>query len=79
MAFVSNAWDKVATGIGLHARAHAPPPGAPPIPNPNDAANAAQSQTDALRARRGLLNNIYAGGQAGAASQPVAGKTQLGT
>jgi hypothetical protein len=50
-----------------------PPPG---VPNPNDAANAAQSTTDAMRMRRGLLANIYAGGQQ---QQPVTGKTQLGT
>jgi hypothetical protein len=39
------------------------------------AANAARAQTDALRQRRGLLSNIYAGalGQA-----PVTGRTQLG-
>lgn len=51
-------------------------PGPPPPPNPNDAANLAQSQTDSMRMRRGLLANIYAGaGQ----TQPVSGKTQLGT
>jgi hypothetical protein len=51
------------------------PPLAPGIPNPNDAANAAQQQTDQMRMRRGLLSNIYAGGQN---SQPVSGKTMLG-
>jgi hypothetical protein len=54
------------------------PPAPPQVPNPNDAANAAQSLTDSMRMRRGLLANIYAGGQTGAASAPVTGKTQLG-
>ena len=52
------------------------PPPPPGPPNPNDAANAALAQTDAMRARRGLLANIYAGGQN---QQPVTGKTTLGT
>jgi hypothetical protein len=52
------------------------PPAPPGVPNPNDAANAAQSTTDAMRMRRGMLSNIYAGSQAG---QPVTGKTQLGS
>jgi hypothetical protein len=52
------------------------PPPAPGVPNPNDAQNAAQSQTDALRMRRGLMANIYAGASNTA---PVSGKTQLGT
>lgn len=52
------------------------PPAPPGPPNPNDAAQAAQQTTDQLRARRGLLSNIYAGSQAGQAS---VGKTQLGT
>ena len=52
------------------------PPPPPGVPNPNDAANAAQSTTDAMRMRRGLLANIYAGGQN---TPPVSGKTQLGT
>lgn len=51
------------------------PPPTPGIPNPNDAANAAQAQTDAMRMRRGMLANIYAGGQNTA---PVSGTTQLG-
>src|SRR5689334_4985585 len=49
-----------------------PPPG---VPNPNDAMNAAQAQTDALRQRRGILANIYAGASS---TQPVSGKTTLG-
>jgi hypothetical protein len=52
------------------------PPPVPGVPNPNDAANAAQAQTDAMRNRRGLLANIYAGSSNTA---PVTGKTQLGT
>ena len=52
------------------------PPPVPGVPNQNDALNAAQAQTDAMRMRRGMLANIYAGGQA---NQPVTGKTQLGT
>jgi hypothetical protein len=51
------------------------PPPMPGVPNPNDAANAAQAQTDAMRARRGLLANIYAGASNTA---PVTGKQQLG-
>lgn len=54
------------------------PPTPPGVPNPNDAANAAQSLTDSMRMRRGMLANIYAGNQTGPASQPVTGKTQLG-
>jgi hypothetical protein len=52
------------------------PPTAPAPPNPDVAANAAQQNADQLRARRGLLANIYAGGQG---AQAVSGKTQLGT
>jgi hypothetical protein len=55
------------------------PPQPPGVPNQNDALNAAQSQTDAMRARRGMLANIYAGSQQGAGSAPISGKTQLGT
>ena len=52
-------------------------PEAPPAPpNPNDAANASQATTDAMRARRGILANIYAGAQN---TPPVTGKTTLGT
>jgi hypothetical protein len=51
------------------------PPPAPGVPSSNDAMNAAQSQTDAMRMRRGLLANIYAGNSNTA---PVTGKTQLG-
>lgn len=82
MSFVHhalNAWSR-ATGIGGVAESQArkdevaaDTPPAPP--NPNDAANAAQSQADALRQRRGLLANIYAGNNP---TQPVAGKTTLG-
>lgn len=51
------------------------PPAPPGVPNQNDALNAAQSQTDALRMRRGMLANIYAGATNTA---PVSGKTTLG-
>ena len=51
-------------------------PAPPGPPNPNDASQAAQATTDAMRARRGLLSNIYAGNSNTA---PVTGKTQLGT
>jgi hypothetical protein len=54
-----------------------PPP--PTVPNPDAAMNAAQTTTDSLRMRRGLLGNIYAGALQGQSSQPVTGKTQLGT
>lgn len=52
------------------------PPPTPGVPNPNDAANAAQSQMDAMRQRRGLMANIFAGASSTA---PVSGKQQLGT
>jgi hypothetical protein len=52
------------------------PPPTPGVPNPNDAANNAQSLTDSMRMRRGLMANIYAGANG---PQPVVGKTQLGT
>jgi hypothetical protein len=52
-----------------------PTPPTPGVPNQNDALNAAQSETDAMRQRRGLLANIYAGNSS---SAPVTGKTQLG-
>lgn len=52
------------------------PPTPPGVPNPNDAANAAQSTTDAMRMRRGMLANIYGGASAQA---PVSGKVSLGT
>jgi hypothetical protein len=52
------------------------PPAPPGVPNPNDAANAAQSLTDQMRMRRGLMSNIYAGALN---QQPVSGKSQLGT
>lgn len=57
----------------LKAKSPPPPPG---VPNPNDAMNAAQSQTDAMRMRRGLMSNIYAGNSGPA---PAAGKVTLGT
>jgi hypothetical protein len=60
------AWD------ALQPKTPPPPPG---VPNPNDAANAAQQTTDAMRMRRGLLANIYAGSTN---QQPVSGKVQLG-
>ena len=53
-----------------------PPPTPPGVPNPDAAANAAQSQTDAMRMRRGFLANVYAGSQNQA---PVVGKSSLGT
>lgn len=52
------------------------PPTPPGVPNPNDAANAAQGLTDSMRMRRGLMSNIYAGAQN---TQPVSGKVTLGT
>jgi hypothetical protein len=62
---------------GAVAGAFAPKTAAPPqLNNPNDALNAAQAQTDAMRMRRGMLANIYAGGSN---SAPVVGKSQLGT
>jgi hypothetical protein len=88
------AWDVLAPGLGTskynplykagakgtaYEQKENAPPGAPlppPVPNPNDAANAAQATADQLRARRGLLSTIYAGA---GNTQPVTGKTQLGT
>jgi len=52
------------------------PPAPPGVPNPNDAANAAQATTDQMRMRRGLMSNIYAGAQN---QQPSVGKVALGT
>lgn len=62
--------------LGYDLFAPKTPPPAPGVPNPNDAANAAQSQTDQMRMRRGLMANIYAGASGPA---PVSGKQQLGT
>jgi len=55
------------------------PPAPPGVVNPNDAMNAAQGQTDAMRMRRGMLSNIYAGGNAASSAAPVTGKVTLGT
>ena len=65
--------------IGASAAASQKPkaPMAPTPPNYNNAANAAQQQADALRQRRGVLANIYAGGAGGA--PPAVGKSSLGT
>lgn len=52
------------------------PPPTPGVPNQNDAANQAQTLTDQMRMRRGLMANIYAGA---GSQQPVSGKQQLGT
>lgn len=52
------------------------PPATPGVPNPNDAANAAQATTDSMRARRGMMANLYAGTNQNTA--PVTGKTSLG-
>lgn len=68
--------DRAVSGaVGMNFKQKAPPP-PPGVPNVNDAANAALSQTDQMRMRRGLLSNIYAGATN---QQPVAGKVQLGT
>ena len=67
--------DPIDKGIQGYVNPKTPPP-SPGVPNPNDAANAAQNLTDQMRMRRGLMANIFAGG-GGAA--PVSGKTQLGT
>lgn len=50
-------------------------PTPPGVPNPNDAANAAQSTTDQMRLRRGMLANLYAGSTN---QVPVTGKNTLG-
>jgi len=83
MAFIGNmlhTWSR-ATGIGgvpesqarkNQAAAERPPP----VPDANVALNNSQSATDAMRQRRGLLANIYAGASN---SQPVSGSTTLGT
>lgn len=64
-----------ATKALVKSTAPSTPPPTPGVPNPNDAANAAQNLTDSMRMRRGLMANIYAGaGQ----QAPVTGKTQLG-
>lgn len=51
-------------------------PTPPIIPNQDSAANDATAQTDLLRKRRGVLQNIYAGGNA--AAPTVATKSTLG-
>lgn len=51
------------------------PPGAP---TQDTAANAAQSQQDALRKRRGVLSTIYGGGSS-SGSPAVSSKSTLGT
>ena len=56
----------------FHHNEPAPPPQGP---NPNDAANAAAQQTAALRARRGMLSNIFGQAQQG---QPTVGTSTLG-
>ena len=65
----------VSSAVGLNFTPKTPPP-TPGVPNPNDAANAAQNHTDQMRMRRGLMANIYAGA---GSPPPVSGKTQLGT
>ena len=52
------------------------PAPAPAVPDVNDAASAAQQQTDAMRARRGMLANIYAGNLN---QSPTVGSNQLGS
>lgn len=54
------------------------PPPSPGVPDPNVAANAAQSTTDQMRMRRGLMSNLFAGASPSAGA-PVTGKTALGT
>jgi len=77
MAYLPAIAAVVGAGAGIYAATKSPtkPPPVPGPPDPNAAANAAQEQTDQLRMRRGLLSNIYAGGQSGS---PLTGKTQLG-
>jgi hypothetical protein len=68
--------DRAVSGAaGLNFKPKTPPP-TPGVPNPNDAANAALDTTNQMRMRRGLLSNIYAGGNN---QPPVTGKTSLGT
>lgn len=67
--------DPLTKAVANWAKPGTPPP-PPGVPNPNDAANQAQSLTDQMRMRRGLLANIYGGASTAA---PVAGKTSLGT
>lgn len=52
---------------------------APKAPNQDTASNAAQQQSDILRRRRGMLANIFGGGQAGSSTPTVGTKTLLGT
>lgn len=67
-------YDKLGSSVGIEPKPPVPPP--PGVPGLNDAANAARTQTDLMRQRRGLLANIFAGASS---QQPVTGKTQLGT
>lgn len=66
-------YDKLGQNIGIVGKTPGPPP--PGVPGLGEAANAARTQTDLMRQRRGLLANIYAGA---GSQQPVTGKTQLG-
>lgn len=52
-------------------------PTPPIIPNQDVAAQAAMGETDMLRKRRGVMSNIFAGGNA--AAPQVASKSTLGT
>lgn len=84
MSFIPHILGGAVKTVGLHHagegiehvldRPNVPPP--PLTPNPNDAANQAQSQTDQMRMRRGLLANLYGGTLN---QQPTVGKTTLGT
>jgi len=71
MSFVGHWYDMVFGGGGGPK-----PPTAPAVPDQAAAANAAQTEADQMRQRRGLLANIYGGGLN---QQPVSGKTSLGT
>lgn len=77
MSFVSKLWTGAAGPWAARQAGLGPknPPPTPGVPNPNDAANAAQAQTDAMRMRRGMLSTIYAGNTT---QQPVSGKQTLG-
>jgi len=62
-------------GVQIGSGNHGPPAAPPTAPTQDVAANAAKDQLDLLRRRRGVLSNIYAGGNS---SAPAVAKTTLG-
>lgn len=77
MSFIAKPFDRELGHIKTwYNPSNTNPAPAPAPPNPNDAQNAARVTSDQMRARRGLLANVYAGASN---TQPTTGKVQLGT